>query len=77
MATSTFVRTQEIEHEIGPAGTFELRITSADVQIRTIEGSVARARAIFEVRAADEAEADMVFAEVQLRVARSDGTLAI
>jgi hypothetical protein len=77
MATSTFVRTQEIEHEIGPAGTFELRITSADVQIRTIEGSVARARAIFEVRAADEAEADTVFAEVQLRVARSDGTLAI
>lgn len=77
MATLTFVRTQEIEHEIGPAGTFELRITSADVQIRAIEGGVARARAIFDVRAADEAEADQLFAEVQLRVAGGDGTLAI
>ena len=77
MATLTFVRTQEIEHEIGPAGSLQLRITSADVQIRAVEGSVARARAIFEVRAADEAEADRVFGEVQLRVARGDGTLAI
>jgi hypothetical protein len=77
MATLTFVRTQEIEHEIGPAGSLQLRITSADVQIRAIEGSVARARAIFEVRAADEAEADRGFGEVQLRVARGDGTLAI
>ena len=77
MATLTFVRTQEIEHEIGPAGSLQLRITSADVQIRAVEGSIARARAIFEVRAADEAEADRVFGEVQLRVARGDGTLAI
>ncbi|MDQ2941664.1 MAG: DUF4097 family beta strand repeat-containing protein [Chloroflexota bacterium] len=74
---ATFVRTQEIEHEIGLDGSLQLRITSADVQIRAIEGSVARARAIFEIRAADEAEADQVFAEVQLRVARGDGTLAI
>jgi hypothetical protein len=77
MATLTFVRTQEIEHEIGPAGSLQLRITSADVQIRAIEGSVARARVIFDVRAANEEEADQVFAEVQLRVARGDGTLAI
>jgi hypothetical protein len=74
---ATFVRTQEIEHEIGPTGSLQLRITSADVRIRGIEGGVASVRAIFEVRAADEAEADEVYAAVQLRVARDEGALGV
>ena len=74
---ATFVRTQEIEHEIGPTGSLQLRITSADVRIRGIEGGVARVRAIFEVRAADEAAADEVFAAVQLRVVRDPQALGI
>ncbi len=73
----TFVRTQEIEHEIGPTGSLQLRITSADVRIRGIEGGVARVRGIFEVRAADEAEADEAFAALQLRVVRDEHALGI
>lgn len=74
---ATFVRTQEIEHEIGPTGSLRLRITSADIRIRGTEGSVARVRGIFEVRAADEAEADEVFTVLQLRVVRDDHALDI
>lgn len=74
---ATFVRTQEIEHEIGPTGSLQLRITSADVRIRGMEGGVARVRGIFEVRAADEAEADEVFAAVQLQITRDEHTLGI
>jgi hypothetical protein len=74
---ATFVRTQEIEHEIGPTGSLQLRLTSADVRIRGIEGGIARVRAIFEVRAADDAGADEVFAAVQLRVVRDTHALGI
>ena len=74
---ATFVRTQEIEHEIGPTGSLQLRLTSADVRIRGVEGGIARVRAIFEVRAADDAGADEVFAAVQLRVVRDTHALGI
>jgi hypothetical protein len=39
-----FVRTQEIAHEVGTAGQFSLRVTSPDVEIRAVEGTVARVR---------------------------------
>ncbi len=74
---ATFVRTQEIEHEIGPTGSLRLRITSADVRFRGADGGVALVRGIFEVRAADEAEADEMFAALQLRVVRDEHALDI
>jgi hypothetical protein len=44
---TTFVRTQEVEHEIGAAGSFALRVTDADVQLRAVDGPTARVRATF------------------------------
>jgi plasmid stability protein len=63
-----FARTQEIEHEIGPSGRFSLRITSADVELRAVDGPVARVRATYDLRADSEAEADDLFDRLGLRV---------
>ena len=74
---TTFVRTQEVEHEIGAAGSFALRVTDAEVQLRAVDGPTARVRATFEVRAESDAEADAVLERVQLRVVESAGALEL
>ena len=74
---ATFVRVQEIEHEIGIGGRFSLRVTSPDVELRGVEGTTARVRIEFELRAANDAEADEAFETVQYRVNRGDGLLEI
>lgn len=73
----TFVRVQEIEHEIGANGRFSLRVTSPDVELRGIAGMTARVRVEFELRGADDAEVDEAFAAVQYRVNRDEGLLEV
>lgn len=73
----TFVRTQEIEHEIGPSGHFGLRVTSPDVELRAVEGGIASARIRFELRASTESEAEELFERVRFRVREGAGTLEI
>lgn len=74
---ATFVRTQEIEHEIGPTGRFSLRVTSPDVELRAVEGGTARLRVQFEVRAPDESEANDIFERVRFHVAEGSGSLEV
>lgn len=74
---ATFVRVQEIAHEIGPTGRFSLRVTSPEVELRAVPGTAARVRIEFELRAANDAEADEAFETVKFRVSRGDGLLEV
>ncbi|MBA2631704.1 MAG: DUF4097 family beta strand repeat protein, partial [Chloroflexi bacterium] len=74
---STFVRTQEIEHEIGDHGQLTLRVTSPDVEMRSTDGRVARVRATFEIRAASDADADEIFDRIRFRVKEGPGSLEV
>jgi Putative adhesin len=67
----TYVRTQEVEHDIGEGGSFSLRVTRADTELRAIDGGTVKLRATFELRAASDADADGMFDRVRLRVIRS------
>lgn len=71
---STYVRVQEVEHEIGPTGRLVLRVTSPDVEIRTVPGATARVRVELEIRAASDAEADAAFESARFAV-RSEADL--
>jgi len=71
----TFVRTQEIEHEVGPTGIVTIGATDADMRIRGVDGAIARIRATFEIVAASDAEAEETFRGAQLRVDRGAGSL--
>jgi hypothetical protein len=74
---ATFVRTQEIEHEIGVGGQLALRVTSPDVEMRAVDGGTARVRARFEIRAAAEADADEIFDRIRFRESPGSGSLAV
>ena len=74
---ATFVRTQEIEHDIGPEGRFALRVTSPEVEIRATNGGTARVRVEYEVRAASDARADEAFQRLQYSVNRAEGLLEV
>lgn len=74
---ATFVRVQEIEHPIGPTGRFQLRSTSSDVELRGIDGDVARVRIEFELRAASDAEADEAFEGIRFAVNAGEGILEV
>ncbi len=74
---ATFVRTQEIEHEIGPSGRFALRVTNPDAELRAVDGGLARVRIQFELRAATESEADEMFDRVRFHDERSSGSLEV
>jgi hypothetical protein len=65
---TTFVRTQEIEHDIAPGGRFALRVTSPDVELHATDAATARVRVQFEVRADSEAEADEIFERARFHV---------
>lgn len=73
----TYVRTQEITHPVGEEGSVVIRVTDAELQLRGAAGEEARIRAIFEIRADSEAEADSVFSEVQLDVERGERLLDV
>ena len=74
---ATFVRTQEIEHDIGPQGRFTLRVTSPDVELRAVDGGTARVRVEFELRGASDAHADDAFERLQYTVNRGEGLLEV
>jgi hypothetical protein len=73
----TYVRTQAIDHTVGEKGRVAIAVTSADMRIKGISGADAHVRATFEIQAASEADADRIFGEVQMRVQRRDGELAV
>jgi hypothetical protein len=74
---ATFTRTQEIAREIGQHGTFALRLTSADVELRATDEPVARVRATFEMRAGSDAEADELSEALFLRLKEGSGLLEL
>lgn len=74
---ATFVRTQEIEHELGATGRFALRVTNPDVELRAIEGTVARVRVEYDIRAASDADADEILERVRYRVRTGIGSLEV
>jgi hypothetical protein len=74
---ATFVRTQEIEHEIGPTGRFALRVTTSDVELREARGGIARVRIEFDIRAGTDGEADEIFERVRYRVSADPGVLKV
>lgn len=74
---ATFVRTQEIEHDIGPGGRFGLRVTSPDVEMRATDTGVARVRVQFELNAFSDSEADELFERVKFRVNQAPGSLEV
>jgi len=74
---ATFVRTQEIAHEIGERGRLALRVTNPDVEMRGDDGTLARVRITFEIRAASDAEADEIFDGLRYRVTQGAGSLEV
>ena len=74
---ATFVRTQEIEHDIGPNGRFTLRVTSPEVELRAIDGGTARVRVEFELRGASDAHADEAFERLRYTVHQGEGLLEV
>lgn len=73
----TFVRVQEIEHEIGHSGRFALRVTSADAELRSARNGIARVRVRFELRADSDAEADALFETMRYQVTSSGHGLEV
>jgi len=71
------VREQAIEHSIGPAGRFRLRVTDPVVRLRTIPGGVARVQVRFELSADSEAGADEAFERVRYDVHAGAGVLEV
>lgn len=74
---TTFVRSQEIEQELGPSGRFALRVTSPDVELHATDATTARVRVQFELRADSDAEADELFEQVRFHVRQADGVLEV
>ena len=74
---ASFARTQELEHAIGPAGHVTLRVTTSDTELRRTDGDRAKVRVEFEIRAADDREADEIFDRVRFRVGQGDGSLEV
>ena len=74
---TTYVRTQEISHEIGGRGRFALRVTSPDVELRAGDGTTASVRIKIELRAGSEEEADELFEGMRFHVRQADGVLEV
>jgi hypothetical protein len=74
---ATFVRTQSIDHSIGPSGSLTLKVSSGDVTVRGVPGGDVHVRANYEIHAASEEEATRAFADGQLQVDAGDGYLTV
>jgi hypothetical protein len=72
-----FVRTQTIEHAIGPEGRLIVGMVEADLRLKAVEGDAVRAVATFEIPAKSDAEADELFERLKLRVDADSGSLRI
>ncbi|MGH2462560.1 MAG: DUF4097 family beta strand repeat-containing protein [Candidatus Limnocylindria bacterium] len=73
----SYRRVQDIEHEIGAAGSLALAVTSADVRLTATAGETVRVRATFEIGAGSDQEADEMFETLRLRVESGNGTLSV
>jgi hypothetical protein len=73
----TYVRTQEIEHEIGTTGRFALRLTTPDAHLTAVDGGKAVVRIKFELRAASEEQADELFERLRFTLREADGVLEV
>jgi hypothetical protein len=74
---ATFVRTQEVTHEIGERGRLALRVTNPDVQMRGADGTVASVRITFEIHASTDTEADEIFDRLRYHVTEGNGSLEV
>ncbi len=74
---TTYVRTQEIAHDIGARGRFALRVTSPDVELRAGDGSTATVSVKVELHAGSEEEADDIFERMRFHVRQGDGVLEV
>jgi hypothetical protein len=74
---ASFVRTQSIDHTIGPSGRLTLKVVSGDVTVRGVPGGDVHVRANYEIGAASDDEATRAYAEAQLRVDGGDGYLIV
>jgi hypothetical protein len=74
---ATYVRTQEIAHDIGARGQFALRVTSSDVELRAGDGPTATVRVQLELRADSEEEADELFERVRFNHRAAEGRLEV
>ena len=74
---ATYVRTQEIAHDLGASGRFALRVTSPEVELRASDDSTARVRVRLELRATSEEEADEIFERLRFHVRSGDGVLEV
>jgi hypothetical protein len=72
-----YVRVQTIRHAIGAGGSFGLKVTSADITARGVDGDDVSVRATFEIRADSEQDADEIFSRVQLVADATQGRLAL
>lgn len=74
---ATYVRTQEIAHDLGSRGRFALRVTSPDAELRAGDGSIGTVRIQFELRADSEEEADELFERLRFHVRQAEGLLEV
>jgi hypothetical protein len=74
---ATFVRTQEVAHEIGERGRLALRVTNPDVQMRGADGTVASVRITFEIHASTDTEADEIFDRLRYHVTEGEGSMEV
>jgi hypothetical protein len=72
-----FSRTQTIQHDVGATGRLSLRVASADVRVRGVDGPTAIVRATFDVPASSEQEADALLEEVKLESTVAPGELIV
>jgi hypothetical protein len=74
---STYIRRQEIVHDVGAHGRVTLQLTDADVRVTGAETHGARVVATFELSATSDDEASRLFEALKLRVGASAGGLTI
>lgn len=74
---TSYVRTQTIEHRIGADGSFTLRVTSPEVEIRASDDDVARVHVTFDIGAPSAEEADAIVERARFRVTSDERSLAV
>ena len=74
---ATYVRQQQINHNIGPNGRLQIKVTDSDVRVRPIDGDEVRLSAEFEIGAGSDEEADAVLEAAKLVVSSGSGYLDV
>jgi hypothetical protein len=74
---STYVRRQEISHQVGAAGRITLRVIDADVRVTGAATDTATIVATFELNATSDDEASRLFEALKLDVRASVGELTV